>query len=241
MNIIVGICASPTSDQALTLIQELLQRGNIVRVVISPSAAEYVRPSMLQALTDSSVVMDIFEQERQYGNSWHTKLVDWCDVMIIAPCSASTLARLAHGNCDTALATVAHATLGNNKRLIAAYVLDSTLRLSPGVQRNLIQVANDGVLLIQPHQIGTSDIVRLPDVKILVEAVLNTTTAKRQHSENQQEPATDQQMIDQQNTDQQLHDEIRRAIETPLGGLQDGAESDRISAELDLIELKKTQ
>ena len=101
------------------LIRELLKSGAEVRAVITPSAEKFVSKLVLQNLTKHSVPVHMFEEGIQSGGAWHIELAEWADAMIIAPCSASTLAKLAIGVCDNPLLTVALALNERAKLLVS--------------------------------------------------------------------------------------------------------------------------
>ncbi|MBK7184755.1 MAG: hypothetical protein IPH85_02320 [Ignavibacteria bacterium] len=150
MNIILGITGSVSAYKTPWLVRDLIRAGHTVRVVMTPSAAQFVAPLALEAVSQHPVIMDPYDPSIQEGGSWHVHLARWADVIVIAPCSATTLARLATGLCDTALMTVV-ASRPAETPLVVAPAMDTDMWLQPSVQRNIAQLRADGVTIIDPE------------------------------------------------------------------------------------------
>ena len=102
--IVIGITGSIAAYKTCTLIRLLIKRGAEVQVVITPAGKEFVTPITLSALTHKPVVSDFFSQR---DGTWHSH-VDlglWADLMLIAPCTASSIGKMAHGVADNMLIT----------------------------------------------------------------------------------------------------------------------------------------
>lgn len=102
--IVLGITGSIAAYKACTLIRLFIKAGAEVQVVITPAGKEFVTPVTLSTLTSKPVVSDFFSRR---DGSWHSH-VDlglWADAMVIAPCTASTLGKMAHGIADNMLIT----------------------------------------------------------------------------------------------------------------------------------------
>ncbi|MBK9182874.1 MAG: bifunctional phosphopantothenoylcysteine decarboxylase/phosphopantothenate synthase [Ignavibacteria bacterium] len=150
MNIILGITGSVSAYKTPWLVRDLIRAGHTVRVVMTPSATQFVAPLALEAVSQHPVIMDPYDPSIQEGGSWHVHLARWADVIVIAPCSATTLARLATGLCDTALMTVV-ASRPAETPLVVAPAMDTDMWLQPSVQRNIAQLRADGVTIIDPE------------------------------------------------------------------------------------------
>lgn len=211
--IIVGVSGSIAAYKAPLLVREIIRRGGEVRVVMTPSAVQFVSPLAMQNLSKAPVAIEMFDPATQSGGSWHIHLARECDAMIIAPASAATLARLATGLCDTALVTVA-LSLPHGVPLVVAPAMDSDMWLHPAVQRNAEQIARDGAIVIPPGEgelaSGFSGVGRLPDIEVLV--------AELWKAVGEVMPAEDM-----------------------LRVFEDNAENDTLQAEIALAELKRKQ
>ena len=175
--IILGVSASIAAYKAPMIVRELIKHGAEVRVVMTPSAEKFVSRTVLMNLSKNPVPMDMFEDDIQGGGSWHIHLAHWCDAMLIAPCSATSLARLANGFYDTALSIIACA-LPKHIPLLIAPARDSDMWEHPAVQRNINILKEDGAIIIPP---GIGELAsgifgpgRLPDIEVLMEYCAQT-------------------------------------------------------------------
>lgn len=187
MNILIGISGSIAAYKATHLVREILKSteagGNHeVRVVMTPSATKFIPALTLQNLTKYTVAVEMFDEGTQSGGSWHIHLARWCDAMLIAPCSAATLGKLANGVCDTALVTVALA-LPPMKPLLIAPAMDTEMWIHPSTQRNCDILRKDGTYIIPPAEgelaSGFVGAGRLPEVNVLMDTLFAALNAPR--------------------------------------------------------------
>ena len=89
MNVILGITGSVSAYKTPWLVRDLRRAGHDVRVIMTPSAREFVAPLALEATSTHSVVIDPYDPAIQDGGSWHVHFAQWADVMLVAPCSAT--------------------------------------------------------------------------------------------------------------------------------------------------------
>ena len=103
-HILLGISGSIAAYKACTLIRLLIKAGAEVQVVITPAGKEFITPITLSALTSKPVISDFFSQR---DGTWysHVDLGMWADAMIVAPATAATLGKMAHGIADNMLIT----------------------------------------------------------------------------------------------------------------------------------------
>src|SRR5678809_1707657 len=101
--ILVGVTGSIAAYKAIYLVRLLVKGGAEVRVVITPSAKDFVSTLTLSTLSRNPVLVDLFN-EQSWAN--HVMLGRWADLMLIAPLSCNTLAKMANGQCDNLLLAV---------------------------------------------------------------------------------------------------------------------------------------
>jgi len=150
MNIILGVTGSISAYKAPWLVRDLLRAGHDVRVVMTPSATRFVTPLALQAVSLHDVVVDAFDENIQDGGSWHVHLAQWAELMLIAPCSATTVARLVTGITDTSVNLVA-ASLPSSTPLLIAPAMDTDMWHSASTKRNVERALADGMIVIEPE------------------------------------------------------------------------------------------
>jgi phosphopantothenoylcysteine decarboxylase / phosphopantothenate---cysteine ligase len=169
--IVLGVTGSIAAYKAPMLVRELSKAGAEVRVVMTPSAKEFVTPLTLATLSQSDVIMDMFPAVASQG-TWHIHLGLWADAMIIAPASANTIAKLAHGFADNALTAL---VLALRCPLVVAPAMDADMFEHAATGRNLELLRERGVHVIEPATgelasglIGTG---RLPETHVLMDAL----------------------------------------------------------------------
>lgn len=144
--IVLGITGSIAAYKACTLIRLLIKQGAEVQVVITPAGKEFITPITLSALTHKPVISEFFNQK---DGSWHSH-VDlglWADAMIIAPCTASTLGKMAHGIADNMLITT---YLSMKAPVLVAPAMDLDMYAHVSTQENLHLLSERGVTIIEP-------------------------------------------------------------------------------------------
>lgn len=179
MNIVLGITGSISAYKTPWLVRDLQRAGFDVRVVATPSATEFVSRLALEATSRSPIVVDPYSATIQDRGSWHVHMAHWANAMLIAPCSATSLARLAHGLCDTAVMTVA-LSLPANVPLLVAPAMDLEMWQSPVTQHNITVLRERGIVVIPPAEgelaSGLSGVGRLPELDTLVHAARKAVT-----------------------------------------------------------------
>src|SRR4249920_530422 len=129
--ILVGITGSIAAYKAIYLVRLLVKAGAEVKVVMTPSAKDFVSTLTLSTLSRNPVLVDLFD-EQSWAN--HVMLGRWADVMIIAPLSCNTLGKMANGQCDNLLlATYLSATCP----VVVAPAMDEDMWHHPATIKNL--------------------------------------------------------------------------------------------------------
>ena len=144
--IVLGITGSIAAYKSCLIIRALIKHGAEVQVVITPSGKEFITPITLSALTHKPVISEFFSQR---DGTWysHVDLGLWADAMLIAPCTASTLGKMAHGVADNMLITT---YLSMKAPVFIAPAMDLDMYQHPSTQANLQQLKSYGNHIIEP-------------------------------------------------------------------------------------------
>ena len=145
--IVLGITGSIAAYKACYIIRGLVKAGAEVQVVITPAGKEFITPITLSALTQKPVVSEFFSQRDGTWNS-HVKLGLWADAMLIAPCTASTLGKMANGVADNMLITT---YLSMKAPVFIAPAMDLDMYQHPTTQQNMEQLRSFGNHIIEPQ------------------------------------------------------------------------------------------
>ena len=144
--IVLGITGSIAAYKSCLLIRELIKKGAEVQVVITPAGREFITPITLSALTHKPVVCEFFSQRDGTWNS-HVDLGLWADAMVIAPCTAASLGKMANGVADNILITT---YLSMKAPVFIAPAMDLDMYKHPSTQKNLKTLRGYGNHIIEP-------------------------------------------------------------------------------------------
>ena len=145
-HIVLGITGSIAAYKSCLIIRQLIRAGAEVQVVITPAGKEFITPITLSALTSKPVVSEFFAQR---DGTWHShvQLGLWADAMLIAPATASTIGKMAHGIADNMLLTT---YLSMKAPVFVAPAMDLDMYAHPTTQENLQTLRRHGVSIIEP-------------------------------------------------------------------------------------------
>jgi len=171
--IIVGITGCIAAYKSCSLIRELIKRGAEVKIVTSPSALNFVTPLTLSTLSKNRIISDTFLDG---GNSdsptWHVDYSRWADLMIIAPATINTVAKIAHGFADNALTTLVSAL---KKPLVIAPAADVDMYENHVTQENLKKLSDLGYHIVDAEKgelaSGLEGKGRLAEISKIIDAV----------------------------------------------------------------------
>ena len=173
--IALGVTGSIAAYKAAELVRLLKRAGAEVQVLMTPDAARFIAPLTLGTLSEREVLTEIFpENGGAASGSWtkHVHLGLWADLLVVAPATATTLARLAAGISDSMLTAAA---LSARCPMVVAPAMDHDMFVHPATQRNLATLRADGVTVIEPeHGELASGLVgsgRLPEPEALAERI----------------------------------------------------------------------
>jgi phosphopantothenoylcysteine decarboxylase/phosphopantothenate--cysteine ligase len=141
-HILVGVSGSIAAYKSAFLVRLLIKAGAEVRVLLTPSAADFITPLTLSTLSKHPVYQDV-----SHADSWnnHVELGLWADAMLVAPATANTIAKMANGLCDNMVAAV---YLSARCPVFFAPAMDLDMWVHPSTQRNVATLLADGNHLI---------------------------------------------------------------------------------------------
>ncbi len=145
-HIILGITGSIAAYKAAHLIRLFIKEGAIVKIVVTPFAKEFITPVTLATLSKNTVLCDFFHHDDGAWNS-HVELGLWADLMIVAPATANTIAKMAHGIADNMLLTT---YLSVRCPVMVAPAMDTDMFQHRATQSNIELLKQRGVLFVEP-------------------------------------------------------------------------------------------
>lgn len=145
-NILLGVCGSIASYKSAPLIRLLVEAGANVQVVMTKEAKQFITPLTLSTLSKNPVLAEYYKPETGEWNN-HVHLGLWADLMLIAPVSANTMAKMANGLCDNLLTAV---YLSAKCPVYFAPAMDLDMWKHPSTQKNLQKLLDFKNILIKP-------------------------------------------------------------------------------------------
>lgn len=146
--ILLGVTGGIAAYKAADLCSRLVQRGAGVSVIMTESAREFIGPVTFEALTGRPVHCDPFSA-REHFQGEHIGLARRANVVVIAPATAQTIARLAHGFADDLLSTT---VLVATVPVLIAPAMNCDMWAQPAVRRNVDQLKADGRRIVEPEE-----------------------------------------------------------------------------------------
>ncbi len=147
--VLLGVSGGIAAFKAALLVRELVKAGAEVQVVMTRSAHDFVTPLTLATLSKRPVLTDLFVQDGSGRWNDHVHLARWADVMVVAPATANTLAKLAHGQCDNLLVAC---YLSATCPVFVAPAMDLEMWRDASTRANLDLLRSRGVRTIGPEQ-----------------------------------------------------------------------------------------
>lgn len=205
-HIVLGITGSIAAYKSCLIIRALVKRGAEVQVVITPAGKEFITPITLSALSRHPVISDFFSQR---DGTWHSH-VDlglWADAMLIAPCTASSLGKMAHGVADNMLVTT---YLSMKAPVFIAPAMDLDMYQHPSTQANINTLKGYGNRFVEPTSgflaSGLEGKGRMQEPDLIVEELerffANPLKDTTQEGAQGQEKTTQEDTLDQEETTQ---------------------------------------
>jgi phosphopantothenoylcysteine decarboxylase len=148
--VILGVTGSIAAHRAVDLASTLVKDGRIVHVVLTADAQKFVTPLPFKTLSRNPVVTDLYDVAEGWKPA-HIELADAADLLLIAPATANTLAKLACGLADDALGCIALA-LNRKAAMLIAPAMNGTMWLHPATQANVSILKKRGAEFIGPEK-----------------------------------------------------------------------------------------
>ena len=147
-NLVLGVCGGIAAYKSPDLVRRLVEAGASVQVVMTAHAAEFVAPLSFQAVSGKPARHTLFDEAAEAAMG-HIELARWADLILIAPATANTLARLAHGMADDLLSTVCLAT---RAQVAVAPAMNQAMWAHPATQANIATLRERGVIILGPAE-----------------------------------------------------------------------------------------
>lgn len=166
MKVLLGISGGIAAYKAPDLLRRFQKSGHQVAVALTPSAQRFVSTMVLRTLADGTVMEDIFTAGERVG---HVALADWPDVMVVAPATAQTIARLATGMADE---PVSLCFLATRARRIVFPAMNVNMWTNPATAENVARLRARGIEVVDPEAgelaCGWEGAGRLPNLDAIV-------------------------------------------------------------------------
>jgi len=173
--IVLGVTGCIAAYKSAYLIRDLVKRGAEVKVVMSLSATQFITPLTLSSLSKNSVVVNMFPESKSSStslNTWHIDLAQWADLVLIAPATVNTVAKIAYGFADNALTTVVCAA---RSPVILAPAADVDMYENQKTKENLAKLESLGYFIVEAEQgelaSGLSGKGRLAELDKIIDSV----------------------------------------------------------------------
>ena len=169
--VLLGVTGAIACYKVCTLVRRMVCAGWQVRVVPTPCALDFVGEITWRTLSQHPVERSAFAESADW-HPRHIELAGWCDLFVVAPCSANTMAKLAHGLADNLLT---QAALACRKPLVLAPAMNADMWAHPATQANAETLKARGVRLLDPEvgelACGVRGTGRLPEPDALFSAL----------------------------------------------------------------------
>lgn len=180
--IILGVTGGIAAYKAVYLLRALQEAGAEVRVTMTPAATRFVGVDTFASLSKHEVAVEVFPDGQHAPESWtqHITWGEWADLFIIAPCTANTLAKIAHGFSDNMLTST---VLAARCPLLICPTMDGEMYSAPSTQKNLEIIQDFGYHVLEPEEgylaSGLEGKGRLPETEVILDKTENILSAKK--------------------------------------------------------------
>jgi phosphopantothenoylcysteine decarboxylase/phosphopantothenate--cysteine ligase len=173
--IVLGVTGCIAAYKSAYLIRELVTRGADVKVVMTEATTNFITPLSLSSLSKNNVIVNMFPDSNSDNtelSTWHIELTQWADLILIAPATINTVAKIAHGFADNALTTVVSAA---RSPVIVSPAADVDMYQNQVTKENITRLEKLGYFIIHAEEgelaSGLTGIGRFPDLNKITDAV----------------------------------------------------------------------
>ncbi len=171
--VLLGVCGGIAAYKSAELVRELQRRGAEVRVMMTRSAQEFIKPLTFASLTGHKVFTGLWDLPSEASVIEHIAQSQWADVLVVAPATANSVAKLAHGIADDFLSATYLAT---GAKVVLAPAMNVNMWNHPATRANISTLEKRGHRIVEPGggylACGMTGDGRLADIEIIVRAVL---------------------------------------------------------------------
>jgi phosphopantothenoylcysteine decarboxylase/phosphopantothenate--cysteine ligase len=146
-SLLVCVCGGIAAYKVADLVSKLAQAKASVTVAMTDEAQKFVGPATFRALSANTVYTDLWDH-LEGKDPQHIRLAQTADLVVVAPCTANTLAKMAHGLADDLVSTILLAT--DPRKVLIAPAMNEAMWNHPATQRNATTVFDDGVQFVGP-------------------------------------------------------------------------------------------
>jgi phosphopantothenoylcysteine decarboxylase/phosphopantothenate--cysteine ligase len=179
-NVLLGVCGGIAAYKSAEIVRELQRQGADVRVIMTRSAQEFIQPLTFASLSGHRVFTNLWESPAASNTIEHIAQAQWADVLLIAPATAKTIAKLAHGFADDFLSATYLAT---KAPVLFALAMNVNMLHHPATRSNLLVLEERGHTMIESESgylaCGMTGDGRLADTETIVRAVLDRVRPAR--------------------------------------------------------------
>ncbi len=171
-NIVLGVSGGIAAYKAVDLASRLAAAGARVNTVMTENACRFVSPKSFETVTGSAVFTNMWSTPEEY-KSGHIALLDWADIIVVAPATADIIGKIANGICDDLLSTTICACW--RKPTLLAPAMNNNMWANTVVQRNVAMVKKMGFKIIGPAEgrlaCGTNAVGRMAEPQDIIKAI----------------------------------------------------------------------
>jgi phosphopantothenoylcysteine decarboxylase / phosphopantothenate---cysteine ligase len=178
--VLLGVCGGIAAYKSAELVRELQRRGAEVRVIMTRSAQEFIQPLTFASLTGHKVFTSLWDSPSEASVIEHIAQAQWADVLVIAPATANTLAKLSHGIADDFLSATYLAT---KAKIVLAPAMNVNMWDHPATRANILTLEQRGHRIVEPESgflaCGMTGDGRLADIVIIVREVFEQVNRRQ--------------------------------------------------------------